>query len=467
MQLLQSGQAGGPNQAGAPVPQDVHPQAYQAAGVGAPPGPQWGAPAPSGGPPPQPPAPSGRIPADWGRANEVRDAQGPAQQPPAPFEQRENVRVPQPPQSSPRQEQGRQFSEQHPRPGSLRKGLSPSPKFSLAAPNAYQGPQILPQLAPPQQQQQQQQHNEGPPNGAGFNGSARPPPIAQPNGPAGPSGGPAGGQPPQYGRPFTPPTEIRPIHEERPTSPGSAYPPQYHHGPNPPVQANGGIAGGAPPPAAAIAAAEAAARERDERPPSSMKRPRDWESEHGPTKKAANEETRTRLDEQQPSRRVSPSRIPSPRDVRRRSSSEVRREDQRRTHDNYHPSEAAHHPPTLPSIQHMGGPKITPLGETSAPVQASPLGGLPSGIAAGPAPGPAAAPALPPKEERERKEPAVAPQHEPPARKMDVDEDYDDDGDEEKKGGAGKVGSPKSTGGNAGIVNGPSQPPPPKTETPA
>ena len=44
------------------------------------------------------------------------------------------------------------------------------------------------------------------------------------------------------------------------------------------------------------------------------------------------------------------------------------------------------------------------------------------------------------KEETNRKEPA--PLHEPAARKMDVDEDYDDDAEDEKRAGTGPKGSP-------------------------
>ena len=118
-----------------------------------------------------------------------------------------------------------------------------------------------------------------------------------------------------------------------------------------------GIAGGAPPPASAMTAADAAARDRvDERPPSAIKRGRDWDNVEGPNKKIANEETRLRQDEI--GRRATP-----PSELHRRSSSEARREEQRRANENYHPSEAAHHPPTLPSIQHMqqpAGPSTMP-----------------------------------------------------------------------------------------------------------
>lgn len=58
-------------QRSAPQPQDVHPQAYQAPGVGAPPAPQWRAPA-SAGPTVRVPAPPRHI-ADWNRGiNERR-----------------------------------------------------------------------------------------------------------------------------------------------------------------------------------------------------------------------------------------------------------------------------------------------------------------------------------------------------------------------------------------------------------
>lgn len=129
-----------------------------------------------------------------------------------------------------------------------------------------------------------------------------------------------------------------------------------------------------------------------------MKRSRDWEAESGPSKKPANEETRARLDE--PPRHASPlNRNPTPRDHFRRSSSEVRRENERRANENYHPSEAAHHPyslaPQAPAVQ-----------------------------------APASAPIEPPKEERKENV-------EPAARKMDVDEDYDNNSDDEKKGGSG------------------------------
>ncbi|OKL62309.1 hypothetical protein UA08_03039 [Talaromyces atroroseus] len=410
LQLLQ-GQAQGQTQASAPapVPQDIHPQAYQGPGVGAPPAPQWGAPAPTGGPPPQAPAPPRQI-ADWNRGiNELQNAAPLPHQPSAAYDQRDALRGPTAVQHpSPRQEAVR---------SSFPEARGPQIPPRSPAPNAYPQTHTLPQLAPPAPGT----HDRAP-NGAAFRG---------------PNGAPApGAAPPSYVRPFTPPTEIRPIRDigDRPSSPGPTYPQQqFHYGPS--LQSSGastGIASGAPAPATALTAADAAARDRDrdDRPPSAMKRGREWDSAEGaPSKKIANEESRLRQADEI-NRRVTP-----PRELHRRSSSEVRR-----ANENYHPSEAAHHPHTLPSIQHMqqpGGPSIPPLAE------AAPSGSNP------PSAGPDTQ--TPVKEETIRKEPA--PLHEPAARKMEVDEDYDDDGDDEKRAATGIKGSPHGNG-NASASNG-------------
>ena len=102
-----------PNQHPAPVPQDIHPQNYQAAGVGAPPGPQWGASAPSTIHQ-APNAPVGAPSQDFNRhLAEIRQPQPPPQ-PPNPYDPRD-PRHPPPPhrQPSPRQEQMRQYPEHH------------------------------------------------------------------------------------------------------------------------------------------------------------------------------------------------------------------------------------------------------------------------------------------------------------------------------------------------------------------
>ena len=265
-------------------------------------------------------------------------------------------------------------------------------------------------------------------NGPPGRGPLPPGAAATAPGPNAPNGAPAGPGP--FHRPFTPPAEITPIRDERPPSPQSTYPhQQFHPGPSA-AQGSTGIAGGAPPPASAIAAAEAAAREREERPTSAMKRGREWEGESGPSKKIANEENRARLDNQ--SNVTPPNHMPSPAGLKRRSSSEARREEQR-ANENYHPSEAAHHPSTLPPIQNMppqsSGSNLPPMAEGSTPGSN----------------GPPTAPAsqTPVKEEPRGEQP---PSQEPAARKMDVDEDYDDDGDDEKK----SKGSPSASGAAAG-----------------
>ena len=370
LQLLRSGGGTGPNAQNAPVPQDVHPQAYQT-GVGVPPGVQWGMQSAPQPPPQQPPIDPARV-TDWTRG--IAQIQPPQQGPIQPsYEQRDSMRAPPPRQPSPRQEPARTYQEPS-RTTPLRKGHSPSPRLNPAmAPSYPSGPQSLPQI---------NMHDRGP----SFGGQGRP----QTNGaPAHSPSAPQTNSLPPYGRPFSPTPEIRPLREDPPITPGSAYPQATYH----PHQYSS-IANGAPPPASALAAAEAAARDRDERPPSVNKRPREWEAE-APSKKAANEETRARLDDAS-ARRTSPqqasmaSSAPAP---FRRSSSEVRRENERRANENYHPSEAAHHPYTAPGPMPQMPPMQTML---DGPTE-------------------------------DRKEPV-----ENAARKVDVDEDYDNSEDDKK-----------------------------------
>jgi general transcriptional corepressor CYC8 len=171
-----------------------------------------------------------------------------------------------------------------------------------------------------------------------------------------------------------------------------------------------------------------------------MKRNREWEPDSGPSKKAANDETRARLDEH-PSRRVSPpGRVTTPRDVHRRSSSEIRKDNQRIADQNYHPSEAAHHPvPLAPPPSQLPPQHAGPQGPHT------PLSQHPPHIPSMNTMYDAA------KEERKE-------QVEGAARKVNVDEDYDDDGEDDKKailsagiGGSGQT-SPQ------GMANMTSQP---------
>jgi general transcriptional corepressor CYC8 len=371
----------------APAPQDVHPQAYQT-GVGGPPNPGWGG--PDGRvPPAQPPSgiDAARV-SEWTRgiAN-INQPNGPASQQNG-FENREGMRAPPIRGPSPRQELGRAFPEpsRHtPGPGPVRK-LSPSPKLQPAGPAGFGAPQTLPQL----------NLQDRPPT---YNGGVRPSPTLNGAHPPPPNGMSQTNTLPPYGRPFSPPSEIRPLRDDHANSPPTSGFPQsqYPGGQGFPSIANG--VSSAPQPLPQTAETPREPPRDDNRPPSAMKRAREWEAD-GPSKKIASEESRARLDE--PPRHGSPvNRHPTPGSHFRRSSSEIRRENERRANENYHPSEAAHHPYSL-------APQVPS-------VQAGPI-------------------AEPPKEER----PETA---EAAARKMDVDEDYDNNSEDEKRAGGTAPGT--------------------------
>ncbi|KAF2433081.1 TPR-like protein [Tothia fuscella] len=429
LQLLQNGQPtnGMPNQNSAPLPQDIHPQAYQPAPVNGPPGPQWGAPPPNQahqGPPP---------PAfDYNRRlAEIQHPQAPPQQlhPIGPDPMRDAPR-PQglPPASgprpmSPRQEQMRGYQEP-PRSnvtGPPRR-LTPSPKSQHAISHPYNGGQNLPPPPPPLVQQPLGQPaqsierritnpNYGP-QSQSISGPPPPPPT---------SGTPHSAHP-GYGRAATPP-EVRPLNFDRPSSAGSNFPPQhYAHHPN--AAGPSSIASGAPPPVAALQAAEAAARDRDDRPhdrpPSTTngpKRMREWEDEPGVALKQSSDEKRQRMDDHivrphsmKPDR-ASQASPPRPHSVD--ADARRREEEQRRANENYQPSAHAHHEPVIhhdQQQQHQQQQQQVPLFHQPTPTP------QPQSI-------PRMSEAV--KEERPREEPA--------ARRMEVDEDYDDDGDDDKR----------------------------------
>lgn len=433
LQLLQNGQtsAGAPNQGNAPVPQDVHPQAYQPASVHGPAAPQWGAPQPQQ--PPQGPAPPALAGAGWDRPlAQIRDPNLPPQQL-NPYEQREGIRPPtqhaphRP--MSPRQEPLRSYAEPPrpptngpgpqgpagpppPGPGPMRRGMSPSPKTHHVAPSSYHPPppQLTPQASqtqppPPLHQQQPPQPTRiTNPNYNPHATSVPPPPPPPPTGLGVPaSQGPSQAPMPPYGRPASPPPEVRPIVENRAGSPRNGYQGPYHH---PDPSASSGIASGAPPPAAALAAAEAAARDRDERPPTAApKRHREWEeTDHVNPKPPTNDEKRQKLEEPHSRRPTPPHRMSSPQ-VPRQSPQDG--PDPRRFNDGYHPSEAAHHP------------ALPPMG---------------------------AAPPLPRMSETPKQERVERPEHhEPAARHMDVDENYDDEAEDVKPNATkSERGSPRN-----------------------
>ncbi|KAJ5974475.1 hypothetical protein N7481_011685 [Penicillium waksmanii] len=436
LQLLQSQLQGGnaqqPN-APAPQPQDVHPQAYQAPGVGQPPAPQWGAPAPVG-PPAQAPAPPRQI-ADWNRGINDLASQGPA--PPRPMALTS-------------------ATQSVPLALSLRQALVRSPVVlspillvaQVTRPNWAVRLLILHNTCLKLQMLPPSGHERAPsggfPPGGSWASTSCSPCCCRSS---------SGSQ--WRPSPHLPLLLLVPLgHLLLITAPslpplrsalfGKSDPPHLARAtltntPAPPAPNSTGIASGAPAPAsaaAAAAAAEAAARERGEdRPASAMKRGREWEGESGPVKKLASDENRARLDDQNSRRPSPPAHLPSPSEMQRRSSSEARREDARRANENYHPSEAAHHPPTLPSIQNMPPPRF----EWSQP--SSHERGRCSRLQR-----------TPPREEAPRPEAPAS--HEPPARKMDVDEDYDDDADEEKKAVAAPKGSPNGENAANGTSNG-------------
>ncbi|RYC60108.1 hypothetical protein CHU98_g6102 [Xylaria longipes] len=408
LQLLRQGQTPGSNIPQA-VPTDVHPQSYGAQGPQAPSWPGSGPIQQSGPgashshrPPPGPAAANG-----WGqRTSDINPPQ-----PPNPYEQ--------PP---------------------IRRGPSPGP-------SSQYGPPPLP--GPPQQ--------PPPPAQGGLTRVSNPSYTPTPSS-MGPGNGPPNGAPqPHTLMPYRAgsprPDQQRPIHDNRMPSPKSAYPqhqPPYSHHQEP------GMESGGPMPLKGPMGPEIL---RDERPPSvASKRMREWEDEPA-MKKPASEENRSRMHDVTHRRPSTPPRDPyrrSPEGHRfdeqrrmedrrgedQRRPEEMRRADeQRHGNEPYHPSEAAHHPPT-----HTMPPNHLP------PMQSGPSP-MPGILHEPPQPSPA--PKEYPQEDRSRLEhpPALAlPQMNEPeraARKMDVDEDYDDSGEEEKKvGNVGPTSGPASAAGD-------------------
>lgn len=212
---------------------------------------------------------------------------------------------------------------------------------------------------------------------------------------------------PPYTRQSSPRPEIRPLMNNAPPTPGGTFPrTPYEHHANPMTPQ---IASGAPPPSNAQYAADAAAREREERPGSTApKRIREWEDDQS-VKKPATEETRSRLDEIKMHRQSPVHKVSTPPN---RSPTELRRLEEQRPPSTYHPSEAAHHPPALPSMQSIT--QQQPPSQQPSPPRMS----------------------APPQEEHRAPpppQPPQAPVYEPAARKMDMDENYDDSGDDDKR----------------------------------
>ncbi|KAL2015911.1 hypothetical protein VTK56DRAFT_4549 [Thermocarpiscus australiensis] len=449
LQLLRNVQANGASPGQAPMPTDIHPQAYQASGAVGPPGPQWAGSGPA--PPPQPQqgmlngSSAGPAPSSWGgRISDIN----PPPQPPNPYSsEREPFRGQAPPgqrQPSPQQEQQmRAYPEANRMPEQHRRGPSPPPAAHYAAP---------PPPPPPPQAQQPVQMSQPPPRIRNPNyGGHTPAAVIQPGSAPGPSGGAS--NPLMPFRTNSPRSDGRPpMHDNRMPSPKSAYPQHQPPYPAHPDQAalNGAEPGVALPGQAGMPADAMLHREHDQRPPSvGPKRMREWEDERE-AKKLVTEDARARMEDMRHRRPSTPPRL----EPYRRNSSEARRFDERRMEDarraeeqrraeemrrvddqrhgneGYHPSDAAHHPPThsvsthLPPMQ-QGGP--SPMQNLMHEGPAPQPGPVPKEYQAGP-------------EERRMEHPSAAHasmigEPERAARKMEVDEDYDDSGEEDKKGG--------------------------------
>lgn len=462
LQLLRNGQANGAPPGQAPMPTDVHPQAYQASGAVGPPGPQWAGsgPAPPPQAPPQPmlgagPAPGG-VPNGWGgRISEIN----PPPQPPNPYAtDREPFRGQAPPlprQPSPRQEQQMRPYQDNRGPEAMMRGPSPPPPSHYAAP---------PPPPPPQQPQQPLPVSQPPPRIRNPNYGGPPPaPAMQANPGLGPNGPPPNPLMPY--RTNSPRNDGRPpMHDSRMPSPKSAYPqhqPPYQ--PHPEQAGPNGPEPGMPlPPQQGMPSDPALHRDHDPRPPSvGPKRMREWEDDRD-AKKQPTDEARARMEDMRHRRPSTPPRIEPYRrnsseahrfddrrheDARRaeeqRRVEEMRRaEEQRHANEAYHPSEAAHHP------QSHSVPAHLPPMQQQGP---SPMQNL---IHDGPGPQPGPGPKdYPPAPEERRMEHPPAPhppiinEPERAARKMEVDEDYDDSGEEDKK--AGILSGPASGPGSA------------------
>ncbi|KAH9907891.1 hypothetical protein F4778DRAFT_719520 [Xylariomycetidae sp. FL2044] len=441
LQLLRAGQT--PGSLPQAVPTDVHPQAYGAQGPQAP---AWtgSVPMQQAGPGPHRPPPGPGAAGGWAqRSNELNPPQ-----PPNPYDQREPFRGPAPPlprQPSPRQEMRPYGEANRPMPAPIRRGPSPGP------PTQYGPP-------PPGPSQQPPPPAQGPPNRV-PNPNYTPAPssnaaIPPPNGP--PNGGPP---PPHNLMPYrngSPRSEPRPMHDNRMPSPKSAYPqhqPPYSHHPE---QGMPGMEPGVPPPLKGPMGPDLH-RDHDRPPSVASKRMREWEDEPS-IKKPASEENRSRMQDISHRRPSTP-----PRELYRRSPEGHRFEDQRRmeeqrrmedqrrveemrradeqrhVNDSYHPSEAAHHPPA-----HAMAPNhLPPMQQGPSPLQ--------SLIHDGPQPSPAAKEYTQDERRLEHPQAPAPPQISEPeraARKMDVDDDYDDSGEEEKKiGVGGPTSGPGSTSG--------------------
>ncbi|KAI6781838.1 General transcriptional corepressor-like protein [Emericellopsis cladophorae] len=464
LQLLRSGTNGGPPPA-APQPADVHPNTYQASG---PQGPSWGGPQqhpPSGGPPP--PASQGGAAAGENWAGRLAGVNPPSQ-PANPFNERSEGYRGQAlpgPQRQPTPQQEAHMRQGYPEPG---RGAPPPRRGQSPPPSAHHYGQ-----PPPSSHGQTPGHPPGSegripnPNWGGAAPSPAGPPPSHLNGATHSNGGTpfrANNSPRPDGRPPLGPPHGPPPHDNRMPSPTSAYP--QHQPPMYPAHHHEGAHPGAPESNAAQAPSSVPGGEQrpaDERPTSTgpgPKRMREWEEESA-VKKPASEENRARLEDVRHRRPSTPRRESFRRNSEaRRAEDQKRNEDQRRAEEPpqakeaYHPSEAAHH-----QGHHASGAQGHP-GQAPSPV-ASAAHEKPRAEAA-PKEEPAAAESTPVAQPTQAAQPANEPER--AARKMDVDEDYDDSGEDEKKAAhtngtvatapAAAVDSKTSPKSTSGVANG-------------
>lgn len=474
LQLLRSGQSTGHlNQNGAPLPQDMPPQAYQPTNASGPAQTPWGGPSQPHSNHNHGPAPPPLQARDWGtRMNDVHGAPPPPpqQQPPINhFDQRDSSRLHQAP--PPRHSSPKSASYRHHDPyghSSTRRPTSPSPRSRASVADVRRSGTTA-QPAPHQALQQSTPSRISNPN---YGGQHLPPTPSATHNSA------VHGPPPPYSRTTTPPAGSLPIQDGRPRSPPSHYQPSHstfpHHS-DPAGTSN--IMNGAPPPSSALAAAEAAAREREREredyPSQTAKRPRDWDSRedlHGNVhKKNASEETRARLDDPNATRRISsPTTLPPlERERMERPASLVASPDaMRRADENYRPSAVAHQPAPLSTVlhqehqeamkeaQHTQLPPINvavldDVAVETAPTNAATVNNTPGeAVALDPTTANQASAngvtVTTPKKESDADDMDIDPApieeasspkrpEEPAARKMDVDENYDDESADEAR----------------------------------
>lgn len=326
--------------------------------------------------------------------------------------------------SPPRHDQSRQYQPEQPpaRQAPAHRGLSRSPKVQPSGPPAYAH-------APQHQSHPSLPHHSVPPpqdahrSAYGAHSSHMHTSSGTPQNALAP-----------YVRPAEPSMEGRPAHQAVTSPRGGQY--SRSHADSYPTSAthagNSRPASTAPP----ATAADLGAREREERASSTVpvKRLREWEDDSSSSsKKLSTDESRSRLDEIKTQRASPGEKLSTP---PRPSPGELRRGEEPRPPSAYRPSEAAHHPPTLPSVMAITQPSPAP--PSSLPPQEEP----------------ARAPSVP----------QPAPAFEPAARKMEVDENYDDSGDDKP---APKQESQKSSPKPAAVAAAPSDAAPTSTPAPA